>query len=79
MYAILCAWGEMCNQKGLTHSPNSVDTLISLIGPNLDEILACACKHIGYMHASLRARVVLCAQKDLACYPDLVDTLISLI
>ena len=36
-------------------------------------------KHIGCMHASLRAPVDLCAQKDLACYPDSIDTLISLI
>ena len=70
---------KLCAQRGLACSPYSIDTLISLIQPNLAEIWACACKHIGCMHTSLRALVDLCAQKDPACYPDSIDTLISLI
>ena len=36
-------------------------------------------KHIGYMHASVRASVDLHAQENPAWYPDSIDTLISLI
>ena len=60
-------------------SPDSKDTLISLIWPNSADIWACACKHIGCMHNSLCALVGISAQKGLACSPDSKDTLISLI
>ena len=36
----MCAWGELCAQKGLTCYPDSIDTLISLMKPDLAEIWA---------------------------------------
>ena len=69
----------MCAQRVLALSPDSIDTLISLIRPNLTEILVCAHKHIGCMHAGLCAPGDLFAQKGPAYYPDSIDALISLI
>ena len=66
-------------QRGLAFSPDSIDTLISLIQPKLAEIWACACKHIGCMHASLCAQGEVYAQNGQDCSPDSIDTLISLI
>ena len=60
-------------------SPDSIDTFISLIWPNLAEIWACAHKHNACMRTSLCASIELFAQTGLACSPDSEDTLISLI
>ena len=79
MNARLCAWVTLWAHTGPVCSPDSIDTLISLILPNLADIWACAHKHIGCMHATLRARGEVCAQKGWACFPDSLDTLISLI
>ena len=73
-----CSGQIMCS-GGLACYLNSIDTSISLIWPNLVEIWACACKHIGCMHAILRAWGHLFAQKGMVCYLDSIDTLISLI
>ena len=56
MHVSLRAPDEVCAQKGQVCSPDFIDTLISLIQPNLAEILAC-------IHASLHAQGDLCAQK----------------
>ena len=58
---------------------DSIDTLISLIQPNLAKIWASACKHMACMHTSLRTWVKLCAQRGTACSPDSIYTWISLI
>ena len=79
MHASLCAWVKLCAQRGPACSPDSINTLISLIWPNLAEIWACAHKYIGCIHASLRAQGDLCAKKSLVCYHDSMETLISLI
>ena len=79
MYARLCSWGDLCAQKGLACFPDSIDTLISLIQPNLVEIWAHARKHIACMHTSLHAQVKVCAQRGPACSPGCIDILISLI
>ena len=63
MHASLRAWVDLCAQKHPVCYPDSIDTLISLIRSNLAEIWACACKHIGGMHASLIAGGEVCAQK----------------
>merc|ERR1711954_146696 len=60
----MCAWGELGAQKGLACYPDSVDTLISLMQPNLAEIWACECKHIACMHVSLHDWVKFCAQRS---------------
>merc|ERR1711954_105107 len=73
------AWVKYCAQRGSVRSPASIDTLISLIRPELAEIKSCACKHIACMHASLHALVKLYTQRGWACCPDSIDTLISLI
>ena len=74
MHASLHARVKLCAQRGLACFPDSIDTSISLIRPNLAEILACACKLIGCMHTSLCAWGEVCA-----CSSDSIDTLISLI
>ena len=79
MHAHLCAWAELCVQKCPVCSPDSIDTLIFLIQPNLFEIWSNTRKHIVCIHASLHALVLLCAQRGLACSPDAIDTLIFLI
>ena len=79
MHASLRAWVNLCAQRGPACAPDSIDTLNSLIPPNLGEIWACARKHIGCMHARLCAGVKLCAQRGLAYSLDSIDTLISLI
>ena len=55
MHASLCALVKLCAQRGPACAPDSIDTLISLIQPNLAEIWACAHKHIGCMHAGSHA------------------------
>ena len=77
MQTSLCDWGELCAQKGLACSLDSIDTMISLTPPDLAEIWACVHKHIVCMHASLCTWVKLCAQRGPACSPDYIDTLIS--
>ena len=79
MHVSYHAWVVLCAQTGLASSPDSIDTLISLIHSNLAYIWACARKHIACMHASLHAWVVLCVQTGLACSPDSIDSLIFLI
>ena len=78
MHASLCAWVMLCAQICSACFLDSIDTLISLIWPNLADIWSHACKHIGYMHAILLAWVVLCAQTGLVCFPYSIDTLIFL-
>ena len=79
MHASLHAQGDLCAQKGPACYPDSKDTLISLIQPNLADIWAYACKHIAFMQASLHALVKFCAQRGTAYSPESIDTLISLI
>ena len=79
MHASLHARVIVYAQIGTVCSPDSIDTLIALILPNLAEMLACARKHIVCLHPSLHAQVKLCAQRGLACSPDSMDILISLI
>ena len=79
MHASLPAWVVLCTQICLVCSPNSIDTFIFLIQPDLAEIWAQACKQIACMHAALPAPVKLCAQRGLAYSPHSIDTLISLI
>ena len=79
MHASLCALVTLCAQTGLASSPESIDTFIYLIRPNLTKIWSPAYKNIAIMHASLHAQVELWAQTGLACYPYSIDTLISLI
>ena len=79
LHASLSAWVKLCAQTGLACSPDSIDTLISLIPPSLAEIWSQAFKNKACMHASLHAWVVLCAQTGLACSLDSIDTLIFLI
>ena len=55
MHASLHAWIKLCAWRGPACSSDSIDTLISLIRPNLAEIWACARNHIGCMHARLCA------------------------
>ena len=43
MQASKGAWGDLCAHKGPACYPDSIDTLISLIQPNLADIWACAC------------------------------------
>ena len=48
----LCAMGDLCAKKGPAFSPDSIDTLTSLIQPNLAEIWACVvCMQAHSMHA----------------------------
>ena len=79
MHASLCAWGDLYAPKGLACYPDSIDTLIFLIQPNLAVIWAQARKHIVCMHTSLCAWVKFCAQRGPAYSPESIDTLISLI
>ena len=79
MHASLCAKVILCVKKGQAGSPDSKDTLISLIHSNLAEIRAHACKHIACMHASLCAWFVLCTQVGLVWSPNFMDTTIFLI
>ena len=44
MYASLCAWVLFCTQIGVACIHDSIDNLISLIGPNSMEIWACTCR-----------------------------------
>ena len=74
MHATLHALVKLCADPSPACSPDSIDALISLIGPNLDEIMACACKHIGYMHTSLPAQGEVCTRKGQACPPESIDT-----
>ena len=85
MHTRLRAWVVLCTQIGLVCSPDSIDTFIFLIQPNLAEIWAQARKHIACMHASkhivcmltsLPAWGVLCTQIGLVCYPYSIDTFI---
>ena len=69
----------MLKQVQQVLTPESIDTLIFLIRPNLAEIWACAHKDLGCMRASLHAQVKLCAQTGPACFPDSIDNLIFLI
>ena len=62
MHSSLCTQVTLCAQIGPACSPDSIDTLIPLIQPNLAKIYACAHKHIVCMHASFHAMVTLCAQ-----------------
>ena len=62
MHATLHAW-VICAQTGPECSPDSIDTLMFLIRPNLAEIWACAHERIVCMHTSLSAQGDLCAQK----------------
>ena len=78
MHASLCARVTLCTQIGPVCSPDSIDTLIFLIQPNLSEIWVKARKHIVCMHISLRAWVKLGFQIGLACSPESIDILISL-
>ena len=55
MRTSLCASIELFAQTSLACSPDSEDTLISLIQPNLTEIWACAHQKIVCMHASMGA------------------------
>ena len=79
MPASLRAQVDLYAQKDPACYPDPIDTLISLILPNLAEIWACARKHIGCMNASLHAQGEICAQKGCSCSPDSIDILISLI
>ena len=79
MHADVWAWAELYVQKCLVCCPDSINTLIFLIQPNLAEIWDQACKHIACMHASLLAQVKLCAQRGPAFSSDSIYTLISLI
>ena len=79
MHATLCAQLKLCAHTGPVCSPDSIDTFISLIRPNMAEIWACACKNKVCMHASLRIMVKICAHTGPVYSPDSVDTLISLI
>ena len=79
MHTSLCTQVTACAQTGPACSPDSIDTLISLIQPSLAKMYAFAQKHIVCMHASLHAMVTLCAQTGTTCFPDSIDTLISLI
>ena len=42
--------------------PDSIDTFISLIGPNFVEIWACACTKIAFMHGNMHPRLFVSAQ-----------------
>ena len=77
MHTRLRAWVVLCTQIGLVCSPDSIDTFIFLIQPNLAEIWDQACKHIACMHASLLAQVKLFAQRGPAFSSDSIYTLIS--
>ena len=79
MHASLCAYVTLCTQIGPVCSPDSIDTLISLIQLNLTEIWACACKHVGCMHAGLWPGGEVCTQRGLAWSPYSIDTFIFLI
>ena len=79
IHASLCALVKLCAQRSPACSLDSIDTLISLIWPNLAEIWASAQKYIGCMHTRLHAGVKLCAQRGLAFSPGSIDILISLI
>ena len=45
--ASLCAQVKLWAKRGPAYSPDSIDTLISLIRPNVAEIWACAIKYIA--------------------------------
>ena len=79
MHAHLCAWAELCVQKCPVCSPDSIDTLIFLIQPNLAEIWSYVPKHKVCMHASLHAWVLLCYQTGPACSPDSINNLFLMI
>ena len=61
MHASLRTQVKLCAQTGLAYSPHTIDTLISLIWPNLAEIWVSAPKHISCTHASVHALVKLCS------------------
>ena len=79
MHASLDGQVKLCALTCQACSPDSKDTFISLIWPNLAEIWACAHKHIVCMQKSLHAWFVKCTQIGLVCSPDSIDTLLSLI
>ena len=79
MHASLNACIVLYTQIGVVYFPDSIETFIYLIQPNLAEIWAKACKHIACMHASLLAQVKLCAQRGVAFSSDSIYTLMSLI
>ena len=76
MHDSLHAWSEVCAQKCQACSPDTTDTLISLIHSNFAEILARAHKHIECMQTSLFALGVLYTQIGLVCSPNSIDTFI---
>ena len=79
MHASLCALVKLCAQRSPACSPDSIDTLISLIQLNLADVWALAHKNIACKHANLSDQVKLCAYRGPACPPDSIDILISLI
>ena len=78
MHTSLRAPVKLCAQRGPACFSDSIYTLISLMKPNLADIWAYACKHIGCKHAGTCAPGEVCAQIGQACSPDFTDALISL-
>ena len=68
MQKTLCAW-VICAQTTPACSPDSTDTIISQIQPNMAIIWAHVHKKIACLHASLCTLVMLCVQKWPQCSP----------